>query len=308
MKAGVRSGLALAGRVPQRALDAVALATAWTIVAARTSGAAQWVRNAQRVSGRTLGPSDTRAAMASYMRCFAQSFALGGADALVVDQRVHVRGSVGEVRAALAQGPVVLALTHSGSWDLAGAWASGRLGDVVTVAEKVRPQALCDAFVAQREALGIDLLTAAPGERVFDRLVAATRGRSCLVPLLADRDITGRGVEVTLAGHRALVAAGPAALAARLKAPLFPVAIAERALGPARASAAGTRWGIDVRFLPEIAGGDVAAATQSWVDALAPALATDVVSWHMLQPVFVDDLDAARLERARARQRREDQA
>ena len=44
----------------------------------------------------------------------------------------------------------------------------------------------------------------------------------------------------------------------------------------------------------------VARATQGWVDALSVAIREHPEDWHMLQKVFVDDLDPARYARTRA--------
>ena len=44
----------------------------------------------------------------------------------------------------------------------------------------------------------------------------------------------------------------------------------------------------------------VAVATQGWVDALAVAIREHPEDWHMLQKVFVEDLDPERYARTRA--------
>ena len=46
---------------------------------------------------------------------------------------------------------------------------------------------------------------------------------------------------------------------------------------------------------------DVAELTQRWVNALTPILQRRIREWHMMQAVFVEDLDPERLERARKR-------
>ena len=115
----------------------------------------------------------------------------------------------GELVAASADGPVVLALGHSGSWDRVGAWVCANGRTIVTVAEKVEPRSLFQRFVALREGLGMEVIGVGKGELVFSTLVERVRGRSVIVPLLADRDISGSGIEVDLGTRRALVAAGP---------------------------------------------------------------------------------------------------
>jgi len=161
--------------------------------------------------------------------------------------------------------------------------------------------------LAFRNSLGIEILALGDGD-VFRELMRGARGPGKLIPLLADRDLTARGVEVDLFGERARVAAGPAALAVSTGAPLLTASIRyERLTGPRR-RAAGTPWGIVIRFFPQVAVPDgvprserVAAVTQAWVDHLEEAIAADPEDWHMLQKVFVADLDPDRYARTRAK-------
>ena len=52
----------------------------------------------------------------------------------------------------------IIALPHMANWDLAGAWACLTGMPVSTVAERLRPEALFDRFVAYREALGMEVI------------------------------------------------------------------------------------------------------------------------------------------------------
>ena len=62
-------------------------------------------------------------------------------------------------------------------------------------------------------------------------------GGAGLLPLLADRDLTAKGLEVDLFGHKARVAAGPAALSVTTGAPLVTTVIYyERLRGAPRAA------------------------------------------------------------------------
>nr|WP_223875152.1 phosphatidylinositol mannoside acyltransferase [Nanchangia anserum] len=296
----------LAEVTPPRILE-VGARVVGSAVAARGGEGIDYLRaHLSRLLGRPASAGEVREAMTSYMRYFAQACSLGGVSANEIDARVEVRGRIDAVRAGLQAGPVVVALTHSANWDLAGAWAARHGADVVTVAERIEPPELFDMFMRVRRGVGMEIISATPGQRIFDDLVARVRGRSCLVALLADRDITGRGVEVDLAGGRALVAAGPAALAARLNAPLIPVDVRERRLSGAARSLARASWGITLEFADPVAVTDVAATTQRWVDAVSERLRQHPTSWHMLQPLFIDELDPERLARSRARLAKED--
>jgi KDO2-lipid IV(A) lauroyltransferase len=130
----------------------------------------------------------------------------------------------------------------------------------------------------------------------FPALRQAAR-RPGIIPLLADRDLTSRGVEVELCGHTARMAPGPAALALAEKRPLHPVSI--------RHERRGKGWGIVITFHPPV---DVptsgttreraTAMTQACADVLGAAILEHTADWHMLQRVFLDDLDTDRLAAA----------
>lgn len=263
--------------------------------------------NHARILGRRPRSRELRAAVRSHFRTYAEQFCLGGMSSGFLDASVRF-DRFEELRGMTRDGPVVLALTHSGNWDLAGAWATRRGMGVLTVAERLDPPELFDAFLAFREGMGMEIIGAGRGESVFGRLVDAARDRSFLVPLLADRDITGSGIEVDLCGHTALVAAGPAALAERLGRPLVAGAIRYE-----RVPEVG--WGISVDVVGPVEPPGATATrtgvethTQAWVDAVSPLLRRHVVDWHMMQPVFVEDLDPERLARSREKHLREERA
>ena len=118
-----------------------------------------------------------------------------------------------------------------------------------------------------------------------------------LVCIVADRDLSDTGVEVDFFGEKALFPAGPAALAVQTGAALMPVAcwfVGE------------TEWGAHIHDeIPVPAEGDrkqkVAAMTQALARVFEQAISEHPEDWHMLQKVFVSDLDPERLARSRAR-------
>jgi KDO2-lipid IV(A) lauroyltransferase len=202
----------------------------------------------------------SRAAMRSYLRYWCDSFRLPDWDEERITSTVRVVGDA-PVRAALASGQgVVKFLGHLGNWDHAGAWATLRLQPVTTVAERLRPEELFDRFVRFRERLGMTILPLTGGSDVFRTLIRVLRDGG-FVPLLADRDLTDGGVEVDFLGERARMAVGPAALAQATGAALFTVTIRYEPL-------AVRGHGIVITWHPQ--------------------------DWHMLQRVFVADLDPAR--------------
>jgi len=236
----------------------------------------------------------SRAGMRSYLRYWCDTFRLPDWDEQRITGTVRVVGD-DAVRATLATGRgVVMFLGHLGNWDHAGAWSSLRLAPVTTVAERLQPEQLFDDFVAFRERLGMTVVPLG-GAGVFRQLMKALRG-GAFVPLLADRDLTQGGVEVTFFGEPARMAVGPAALALQTGAALHPVSIhyERRHRG----------WGIVITWhdevpVPQQVGRGAAATraavgamTQVCADVLAQAIAEHPQDWHMLQRVFVADLAA----------------
>lgn len=242
----------------------------------------------------------TRLGMRSYLRYFGEAFTLGAATQAQVDARVRGVGT-DEVRDYCAdRRAAILAVGHSGNWDLAGAWATRHVAPVTTVAERLKPEALFQEFLAFRESLGMRILALGDGD-VFRELVRTARGGPALVPLLADRDLTARGVEATMFGHPVRVAAGPAALSITTGAPIYATLISYERLRGERRRAAGTPWGIVLEFVrvPPVEedvprAERVAVLTQRWLDVYAESIARHPQDWHMLQRVFAEDLDPAR--------------
>ncbi|GMA31387.1 phosphatidylinositol mannoside acyltransferase [Litorihabitans aurantiacus] len=290
-------------RLPDAPVRGLAHLVADLVWLGRSGGVRQLERNLRRLrpdlDERALRRT-SRAGMRSYLRYFVEAFQLPGWSHEQIDARVRAVG-VAPVRDAVARGESpVLALGHAGNWDLAGAWASRALAPVLTVAEKL-PDGLYEEFVSFRASLGIEIVPLEGGS-TFRRLTRMARTHPQIVPLLADRDLTAHGVEVDLLGSPARVAAGPASLALVGGHPLVPVAITYERLRGADRRRAGTPWGLVIEFAPFVATADddgarrgVADVTQDWVTALFERVARSPQDWHMLQKVYLADLDPARL-------------
>lgn len=211
-----------------------------------------------------------------------------------------------------AKTPIIATLMHTGNWDLAGAWSEKHLTHVVTVAEKLADPRMAETFLDFREGLGMKIYPAVAGEGVFEHLEKELE-EPVLVPLLADRDLTATGVTVRLAGHEMMVAPGPAALAVATGHPVVPLMMRHVKLTGEHRTKAGTRWGNEILAFPpiypeataadtpEVRRADVARISQDWISSVTGWLRDNYRHWHMLQKVFVDDLDQERLARARAR-------
>ncbi|WP_324652022.1 phosphatidylinositol mannoside acyltransferase [Georgenia sp. H159] len=247
----------------------------------------------------------TRLGMRSYMRYYEEALRLPTVSDAQLGARVRAVNTEW-VRAELTAGrPVVAALAHLGNWDLAGAWATRFLGPVVTVAEHLEPEELFQGFLDFRRGLGMTIIPLEQDGSTFRALLRESRSGGPIIPLLADRDLSRSGVDVELLGERARVAPGPATLAVATGNALTSVTIRyERLRGPRR-QAAGSRWGIVITFSDRIeppAGAQreeaVTRLTQAWVEDIGDFIRRHPEDWHMLQPVFVADLDPARLKPA----------
>jgi len=233
-----------------------------------------------------------KAGMRSYLRYYCEAFRLP--DRTPEELRAAVRSEgEGPVLAEIAAGrPVVCFLGHLGNWDLAGAWGTREIAPVVTVAERLKPEQVYAEFLAFRESLGMTILPLTGGGDVFAELRARLT-QPVLMPLLADRDLTRRGVEVELCGHGTKMAAGPAALSLATGAALFPVSIRYEPLeGSSR------RHRIVITFHERVTAPEsgttrakAVALTQQCADALGATIREHTQDWHMLQRVFLDDLD-----------------
>ncbi len=259
-----------------------------------------WVRNAKparrleqnlhRVTG--LEGRDlrrlSRKGMASAARYYSEVLELPRMKGEVIDARVRVEGLEDVEWVLEREHGTVVALGHSGNWDLIGAYACRNIIKITSVAEVLEPRKVYDEFVAFREHLGMQIL-GHEGGATFRKLLRITKSEFTLVCLLSDRDLSGHGVEVSMWGQQVRVAPGPAALAHAARTALIPVSVHYERLSGARRRAAKSRWGIVMSFgdplLPEdFTGSDkVGTMTQAWADPVSRGIAAHPEDWHMLQ-------------------------
>ncbi|MDT0404513.1 phosphatidylinositol mannoside acyltransferase [Streptomyces edwardsiae] len=231
----------------------------------------------------------SRAGMRSYLRYWMESFRLPAWSAERVAGGFEAK-DLHHLTDGMAEGKgVILALPHLANWDLAGAWVTTKLGiPFTTVAERLKPETLYDRFVAYREGLGMEVLPHSGGS-AFGTLARRLRDGG-LVCLVADRDLSASGVEVDFFGETARMPAGPALLAQQTGARLLPVTLwyddstvmRGRVHPPVGVPESGTR--------PE----KTSVMTQALADAFATGIAEHPEDWHMLQRLWLKDLDPAR--------------
>jgi KDO2-lipid IV(A) lauroyltransferase len=260
--------------------------------AARGGGPEQLRKNLARVMGTT--PADVpdaliRASVASYARYWREAFRLPTMNQAALAKRLD-RVFIGAEKFADAHRKgrgAVIALPHSGNWDMAGVWLAQNYGTFTTVAERLKPESLYDRFIAYRESLGFEVLPLTGGPRPPMEILAERLRANRFVCLMADRDLTRSGVQVNFFGEPTRLPAGPARLAVETGAPLH----------PAHVYYDGDDCVVQIDDALDTDSGDVGVITQALADRFAVNIAAHPADWHMLQPQWLADLSAQRRAR-----------
>ena len=109
-----------------------------------------------------------------------------------------------------------------------------------------------------------------------------------MVCLLCDRDLDGGGIEVEFFGERTTLPGGPATLALRTGAAVFPAPCTSRATG----HRAVVRDALDPTRTGRLRD-DVARMTQDLAAELEELIRAAPEQWHLLQPNWPSDLASA---------------
>jgi KDO2-lipid IV(A) lauroyltransferase len=218
-------------------------------------------------------------AVSSYMRYWCDTFRSPDWSKSRISTTVTV------TREDLLTGPmkdgrgVVVALPHAGNWDHAGSYFCGMGFPLVTVAERLKPEALFNKFLEYRQNIGMEVL--ALDARSMATLLQRAR-EGALIALVADRDLSKSGVDVNFFGHPARMPAGAALLAIRTGIPLVTAYVSY------------TNTGIHIEFneveIPE-AGTEtqrISTVVQKCADLFAVGIAKYPQDWHMLQRIWID--------------------
>jgi phosphatidylinositol dimannoside acyltransferase len=242
----------------------------------------------------------SREGMRSYARYWMEVFRLPVMPVERLVDGMRAEGPFDEAFGYLAEGRgVIFALPHTGNWDQAAAYIMAKgAGTITAVVERLKNDAVYEMFVAFREGLGMEVLPASGGARPFGILAQRLRAGRVVV-LVADRDVTGTGTEVDFFGEKAMMQPGSAALAVQTGAALMPVILWFD----------GDGWGVRIGSaipVPELPSRkeQAAAMMQEVAKFFEEGIREHPQDWHMLQPVFVSDLDPERLAAARARSAR----
>lgn len=277
-----------------RGLEAVAMglpervgrrvfATAGALAYRRLHGVRATVRaNQAQVLG--LDPNDerveasTREAFDLYARYWYDTFRVRRMPAPEVHERAEMV-NLERIDQALAAGHgCIAALPHMGNWDIGGHYLAVNGYAIAAVAEELRPARLSELFLRHREELGMRIIPLSKNGHVGQQLKQLLE-RNWVVALVADRDLTGRGVEVEMFGATRRVPAGPALLSLSTGAPLL--------VCPVYTTTSGWRIQIGEPLAIEPTGstrGDVTALSRRMAAEFERAIAARPSDWHLFQP------------------------
>ena len=219
----------------------------------------------------------------SYARYYMELFLMPSMSPQRIDESIVFEG-VEHVHEAREKGNgVIIAMPHTGNWDLAGAWLAQRV-PCTAVVERLEPPELYEWFNRVRHSLGFD--TVPLGREAGPALMRALRANR-IVGLLCDRDIGGTGVEVEFFGERTKLPGGPATLALRSGAPIVPAAayfddeVGHRGVFCAPMAVERTGRLRD----------DVERITQMVTYEIEKFIRHAPTQWHNFQPTWPSDLD-----------------
>lgn len=182
---------------------------------------------ARRHMGRLLGngadvDEASEHVMESYGRYFAEALWARADRVPGLLGKTEVEG-LEMVEAARDEGNgMIYGLPHLGNWEAAAPVAVNVGVPVVAVAEDLPNKRITDWFTSMRGEFGIEIVLATGRIEVMRKLEKAIADNKA-VALLSDRDIKGKGVEVEFFGEKTTIPPGPATLAVKTGAPLFPV-------------------------------------------------------------------------------------
>ena len=282
---GYRTAAAIARHAPAPLADGFARAAAFAIPRFSASQRAMAARHQQRLAGGGLSPSElddrVEQVFLSYTRYWVDMMRTNGASTAEVNAGIRAENA-SLVDDALARGNgAIMAMPHVGAWDYGGTWVAHRWG-LTTVAERVEPPELFEWFMEQRTRNRMHVV-ALDDARAGTELIGTLR-RNGVVGLLCDRDLGGGGVPVTFFGEQTTMPAGPATLALRTGAAIFPNVVYQRhgyvegVIKPA----------IEFERSGKLRA-DIAALTQLVANELEAMIAAEPTQWHVLQPVWPSD-------------------
>ncbi len=215
----------------------------------------------------------------SYMRYWCDTFRIQDWSVERIQRSVTLNNGHLLIDAVRTGKGVVVALPHSGNWDHAGAYFCSIGLPLVTVAERLKPEALFQKFLEYRTSMGFEVLSL--DSRSFVTLMKRAREKR-LIALVADRDLSRSGVDVEFFGHPSRMPAGPALLAIKTEIPLVVAHVSYMPIG------------IHIDFtevqIPTEGSESekISATVQACADLFSKGIAQHPEDWHMLQRIWID--------------------
>lgn len=276
------AGWKIVRKLPAKSAYAIFGLIADTLVSRNGSGVQRLRSNLARVKpGLTEEELNEllRQSMHSYLRYWCDTFRIQDWTTTEIQESVTL------ARAELLTEPmregrgVVIALPHSGNWDHAGAYFCSIGVPLVTVAERLKPEALFQRFLHYRQSMGFEVLSI--DSRSFATLMQRAREKR-LIALVADRDLSASGVDVDFFGFPARMPAGPALLSIKTGIPLVVAHVSYR------------EKGIHIDFSPvdvPTTGSEserVVETVANMAKLFEAGISQHPQDWHMLQRIWVD--------------------
>lgn len=226
--------------------------------------------NLQRVTGFSGEQLEqlTKDAMHSYMRYWCDTFRMPDWSASKIELNVELINPEVFTNPLDAGRGVVVTLPHSGNWDHAAAYFLGKGYKVATVAERLKPEKVFQAFLKYRQDLGLEVLST--DMRTVPTLIQRAK-EGFIIALVADRDLSSSGIEVEFFGGTAKMPAGPAVIAERAGVDLIGAVI--------------TYTPSSIRIIFE----KLEISVQSQATFFEREIKKHPVDWHMLQRIWIND-------------------
>lgn len=223
----------------------------------------------------------TKSGMRSYLRYWFDTFRLNKwSKDRIINTTTVIRENLLRDPVASKQGCIV-ALPHAGNWDHAAAYFCSTGIPLTAVVEKLKPEAIFKKFLAYRQSIGIEAIS--HKEKTIPILSQRLK-EGKLIALVSDRDMSRNGIEVNFLGGIAKMPAGPAILALQTGSPLITAFITYQ------------QSGIVITFDETITlptsgseSDQIQIVTQSMADNFAKRIKENLVDWHMLQRIWIDE-------------------
>jgi KDO2-lipid IV(A) lauroyltransferase len=278
-----RAGSVLASAVPDSILFPAAKFTGTAVgrIDARRRDVVR--RNLARVVPANQIDACVDEAFRSYARYWMEALRLPKPGLREIARRTTSEG-IEPMAKVLNEGRGVIFVTpHLGNWDVAAAWLASQGWKTIAVAEELEPPELYELFVRLRASIGIEVHPLGRGASARALLSGLRQG--AVAGLVADRDISGSGVEVEFFGENTFLPSGPAVLALRTGAPLAAGAMYHRPGGRYHAVALDPIPVEQGRATPEV----VQELTQLMARDFETLIRREPGQWHLFQPNWPSD-------------------